>query len=824
MVQFISQEMIPNEHITFAADPYNASRTEDAIIAYTWDHFLNDPSQPNWLLRFPMVKASIRALDTITDFVNTNLPHLNCHLDSYIVAGASKRGWTTWLVGAVDPVRVKAIVPIVLDAINFVPVMHHAYRSYGGWSFALEEYMDNLKQPITSRFDDPNMILLQQFIDPYYYRDRLTMPKLVVNAVMDEFQQPDDTHYWWKDMPEPKHFLIAPNAEHTQATGVLMIVPSIAAFGVANFLNKPVPTFTWDLDVDNGKIVATVENDESIHEVNVWWAYSCGVNSWDNNRTRRDFRIVHMDNPCYCGNNVSNYCANVAALWDRRSLQPTIVDGKRTYAVSYEDFDPPSTNPQRWLAFMIDFKFDNPYGLGLFGDVKDEINKIIQNKIGKNPNVYFGGLPEDLGGYFDFTSEVIIPNEDVIFTADPFNKSRTEDAAIAFTWDHFLNDPSQPNWLIRFPMVKGSIRALDTITDFVNTNLPHLGCQLDYYIVAGASKRGWTTWLVGAVDPVRVKAIVPIVLDAINFVPVMHHAYRSYGGWSFALIDYVENLDKPITSRFDDPNMILLQQYVDPYYYRDRLTMPKMVVNAVLDEFQQPDDTHYWWKDMPEPKHFLIAPNAEHTQATGMLMIVPSIAAFALATFLNKPVPTFTWDLDVENGKIVATVENNESIHEVNVWWAYSCGVNSWDNNRTRRDFRIAHKDNPCYCGIGADNYCANLASLWDRRSLQPTIVDGKRTYTVSYEDFDPPSTNPQRWLAFMIDFKFDNPYGLFGDVKDGINKIIKNKIGKNPNVYFGGLPEDLGGYFEFTSEVMIWPNSFPYEDCFGAECGGRIL
>lgn len=69
-------------------------------------------------------------------------------------------------------------------------------------------------------------------------------------------------------------------------------------------------------------------------------------------------------------------------------------------------------------------------------------------------------------------------------------------------------------------MVKASLRAMDAITEFTAKNHPELGVQLDYYSVAGASKRGWTTWDVGAVDPNRVKAIVPIVLDAINFVEV----------------------------------------------------------------------------------------------------------------------------------------------------------------------------------------------------------------------------------------------------------------------------------------------------------------
>ena len=71
--------------------------------------------------------------------------------------------------------------------------------------------------------------------------------------------------------------------------------------------------------------------------------------------------------------------------------------------------------------------------------------------------------------------------------------------------------------------------------------------------------RGWTTWLMGAVDPTRVMAIVPIVLDAVNFVAVMHHQFRSYGGWSFALSDYYE---MNITSRFDSPNMVSTLEYM----------------------------------------------------------------------------------------------------------------------------------------------------------------------------------------------------------------------------------------------------------------------
>lgn len=107
-------------------------RTEDALVAWTWKLYMTGEYPPEIVAYFPMVKATVRALDTIEDFAKKQFGY---DVTSHLVAGASKRGWDTWLTGAVDS-RITAIAPIVMDMLNFTQNVMHMYEAYGGWTFA----------------------------------------------------------------------------------------------------------------------------------------------------------------------------------------------------------------------------------------------------------------------------------------------------------------------------------------------------------------------------------------------------------------------------------------------------------------------------------------------------------------------------------------------------------------------------------------------------------------------------------------------------------------------------------------------------------------
>ena len=58
-------KMVPNQPLVFAGE--TEGRTEDSLIAYTWDKFLRT-GDSKWPARLPMTKAAVRAMDTVAGF------------------------------------------------------------------------------------------------------------------------------------------------------------------------------------------------------------------------------------------------------------------------------------------------------------------------------------------------------------------------------------------------------------------------------------------------------------------------------------------------------------------------------------------------------------------------------------------------------------------------------------------------------------------------------------------------------------------------------------------------------------------------------------
>ena len=263
---------IPSEPLSFLAET-NKPRSEDGIIAYTWDKYLQG-GDDNWPLRLPMTKAGVRAMDTVTAFLKT--PEGGAlNVDKYIVGGASKRGWTTWTVAAVDP-RVVAIAPMVIDLLNMVPSFTHHYRSYGFWAPAIQDYVD---MRIPDWFQTKRFKSLMKIEEPFEYRDRLTMPKLLINSAGDDFFLPDSSQFYYSKLKGEKHIRYMPNTRHNLEP--IGVTQSLTAFIDSIVNNRPRPNFEWKIGKSDGAI--ELKTKEAPTSIKLWQI---------SNPNARDFRLT----------------------------------------------------------------------------------------------------------------------------------------------------------------------------------------------------------------------------------------------------------------------------------------------------------------------------------------------------------------------------------------------------------------------------------------------------------------------------------------------------------------------------------------------------
>jgi PhoPQ-activated pathogenicity-related protein len=161
-----------------------------------------------------------------------------------------------------------------------------------------------------------------------------------------------------------------------------------------------------------------------------------------------------------------------------------------------------------------------------------------------------------------------------------------------------------------------------------------------------------------------------------------------------------------------------LYAVADPFSYRDRLTLPKYVVNGSGDQFFCPDSSQFYYDELPGEKHLRYVPNADHGVDKNPDAL-PSIIAFFQMVAAGKQRPQPSWTFEPDGSiRVVSDVEPKEVI----LWQAA---------NAEARDFRLV-----------------TIGSAWQPTKLE-RHADGSWT--------GKPNQPEKGWSAALVELAYDS-------------------------------------------------------------------
>jgi len=214
-----------------------------------------------------------------------------------------------------------------------------------------------------------------------------------------------------------------------------------------------------------------------------------------------------------------------------------------------------------------------------------------------------------------------VPNQPIIFND---NESLIEDAAMAHSW-YLYCEYDNPELLINFPMVKSVVNAITMLSEF---------CDIKRCVLMGASKRAQTIWLTALIDK-RVCAIIPLVFDTLNFQQTLPRHKQWYDDINHPLDEY---------HRYDIFTLDNLEKLsiIDPYTYRDRIHIPKYIINSTGDKFFLPDSSNYYFHDISGTNLLLYISNTCHDLHS---LKTETICNFYQHIIHDIPFVTYEWKI-----------------------------------------------------------------------------------------------------------------------------------------------------------------------------------
>lgn len=176
---------------------------------------------------------------------------------------------------------------------------------------------------------------------------------------------------------------------------------------------------------------------------------------------------------------------------------------------------------------------------------------------------------------------------------------------------------------------------------------------------------------------------------------------------------------------------------VDPFSYRDKLTMPKLIFNGTNDEYWPVDVIKLYYYDLPGENYLHYVPNAGHSLGDKR-QAINALNSFFAETLLDEEYTQCSWEVEEDGSEVIVTIDvSAEELAGVQLWSAYS----------DDRDFR--------------DN-------KFDTQVLDIIPTD-KITVRVNYPD--------SGYRAFYIDLLYPNPYGEIYSKSTRVFVIDSDKV-----------------------------------------------
>lgn len=249
----------------------------------------------------------------------------------------------------------------------------------------------------------------------------------------------------------------------------------------------------------------------------------------------------------------------------------------------------------------------------------------------------------------------------------PLLGNRKEDDLITETWLKYL-DTGDETWPLLFPMVKSAVRAMDAVGELSQREFTD---PIDQFVITGASKRGWTSWLTPVADE-RIIATAPIVIDVLNFRAQMNHQLETWGSFSAQIIDYTSKGLVKRPGEEESDREAALRTMMDPFTYRKKLTLPKLLIVGTNDPYWVVDAMNLYWNELEGRKYIRQVPNAGHGLEGGQDRALRSLAVFFRHVVSAQALPELSWKIDEDDRQLTLTMSANEKPSTVRFWTSRS--------------------------------------------------------------------------------------------------------------------------------------------------------